>query len=96
MSGLLGALFDLLYAGVGTLAGRVMTAVGVGWLTYSGLDLFVSQVVAMVKSHYGAMPGDVLSFLGLTGASEGVGIILGALVARVSLISLSRLAHLLK
>lgn len=66
------------------LVSRVMLALGFGVLTVTGLNLAWGQVKASVLSNLGGVPADLAALAGLSGAGDGVGIILGAITARVA------------
>jgi len=63
---------------------RVLAALGFGYLTVQGLDLAFDQVRGQVYASLGGLPADMMALAGLSGAGEGIGIILGAIAARVA------------
>ena len=75
------------------IAKRVLSGLGVGVVTYIGLDLALQTVKDMVIQNWGMMPAGALTLMTLSGVSQGVGIILGAIAARYSMIQLSALAR---
>lgn len=80
-----------LVALAGPLARKVLLALGIGWVTYAGLDTLMSAVVASVQSNFGAVSGSWAQVVWLAGFGQAIGIILGALMARVSMMVLSKL-----
>lgn len=89
---LLGA---FLSATIGTLAKKVLVALGFGTVTYVGLQGAFDAVQSQVVSNYGSMSGASMMLLDLAGGGQVVGIILGAISARIGLISLSHLGKVL-
>ncbi len=73
------------------IAQRVLTGLGIGVITYVGLDAVMTTVKDQVIANWGMMPMGVLTLLTMSGVSQGVGIILGALAARFSMLQLSAL-----
>lgn len=72
------------------LVGRVMLALGMGFVTYQGLDALVSAAQSAVIGAYGSMTGPIIQFLGLTGVGQAIGIILSAITTRVALLSIKQ------
>lgn len=94
MSGLIGALGALFTSLAGPLVIRGALALGIGTITFAGLTALASTLSGYVVSHWGEMPSAVLQYIGLTGASEAVGIVLGAVTARAAMLALPRLGKL--
>lgn len=89
---LLGA---FLSASVGALAKKVLVALGFGTVTYVGLQAAFDAVQSSVVSSYGQMSGTSMMLVDLSGGGQAIGIILGAISARIGLISLSHLGKVL-
>lgn len=77
------------------LAKRVLVAIGIGALTYVGLDAAFGAARDLVVSNYGQMTGDVANLVSLAGVGQAIGIILGAMAARVGMTVVSTLAKVL-
>jgi hypothetical protein len=73
------------------LAQKVLVGLGVGWLTFEAVTVALDAVRAAVLAHLGSIQGAMLQVLSLSGCMEAVGIILGAVAARASLLILARL-----
>lgn len=89
---LLGA---FLSASIGALAKKVLVALGFGTVTYVGLQSAFDAVQGQVISNYGGMSGTSMMLMDLAGSGQALGIILGAISARIGLISLSHLGKVL-
>lgn len=70
---------------------RALTGLGFGVVTYVGLDAAFSAARNAVISSWGAIPNGALTILSMSGAGEAVGIILGALSARLAMVQLKSL-----
>lgn len=89
---LLGA---FLSASVGALARKVLVALGLGTITYTGLQAAFNAVQAQIISNYGAMTGASMQLADLAGVGQSIGIILGAMTARVGMAALSKIGRVL-
>lgn len=83
----MGSLGTWLMAAVGPLAIRVLAALGIGWVTYETVGVLAQSVVTSAQAAWGGMVGPVVGMANLLGLSEAMGIMCGALVARVALVS---------
>lgn len=58
---------------------RLITALGVGFVAYSGLSAAIDGAVSYIVSSVNGIPADVLGLLGLMGFGDGLSVILSAL-----------------
>lgn len=77
-----------LTAAAGPLAKRVMTALGVGVVTYVGLDLAVGGLLAAARDSFNGMPADVMAYLAYARVPTAFAIVAGGITARLTLHSL--------
>jgi cell division protein FtsX len=91
MAGLIGALGALLMGIAGSVAKRVLLSLGIGFITFVGLSAAMDSMKSQVLAAWGAMPASVIQYLSLAGVGIALGIVLGALATRVSMVSLSKL-----
>lgn len=89
---LLGA---FLSAAVVPLAKKVLLALGLGTITYAGLQAAFDAAQSQVISHYGQMPAAAMQLADLAGVGQTIGILLGAMAARVGMIALSKIGRVL-
>lgn len=87
-------LWAFLAAAVGPLAKRLLAAIGFGLITYAALTALVASVVSAAQSAWGGVAGAALQLSSLGGIPEVLGIITGALVARVAYNAVGHLGKL--
>lgn len=92
---LLGVLAYFFASSIGPMVKRALVAIGLGVITYSGLDVAFGAARDMVVSNYGAMAATTAGLVSLAGVGQAIGIILGALAARVGLVALSHIGRVL-
>jgi len=71
----------LLASACSSLVGRVLLALGMGYVTYSGFDLSVQWLLAQVKLNFSGMPTEVVSFLGWLWVDRAIGMVFAAYTA---------------
>lgn len=79
---------------IGPLVRKVLVALGVGFVTYQGLDLALDAAKSQVISAWGSMGGDVANLVSLAGFGQAFGIILGAIAARAALVLVTRMSKI--
>lgn len=78
---LVGALLNV----AGTLAGRVLLALGIGFATYKGADVALTSLMTQVKSAFGGVPSEVSQFLAFMWVDKALSILFSAYVAALAL-----------
>lgn len=81
MPALLLALFSGLASIAGTLAGRVLVALGIQYVTYTGFDLVLSSIINGISNTSGA-PALIAQYIGFFRIGEAISIITGAITAK--------------
>lgn len=71
---LLGGLLTI----VGSLTGRVLLALGLSYVTYSGFDLSIAWLLNQIKANFSSMPAEVVSFLGFLWVDKAIGVMFSA------------------
>lgn len=74
---------------------KVLVAIGIGVISYTGIQFAFNQARDLVVSNYGMMASETAQLVNLAGVGQAIGIILGALAARVALIALSHFGRVL-
>lgn len=79
------ALGTMLVNLAGSMAGRILLAVGFEFVTFKGIDFLFDGVKTAVLGHIGGLPGDIAQMVGLVGIPQAIGIIFGAIGARMGI-----------
>lgn len=69
-----------------SVVGRVMIALGVGYVSYVGFGVAIDTLYSQIKSNFSGMPVEVINFLGYCWVDKAIGMMFSAFVA----------AHLIK
>lgn len=88
-------LWAWLVSAVGPLVKRAFVALGIGWLTYGGASTIIDDIRLNVVTRYGEIPGAIVQILDLFGVGVALGIVLGAMVARLAFMAFKRLGSVL-
>jgi hypothetical protein len=75
---------------VGPLARQLLVSIGIGLVTFVGLDTAVSAAFSAAKGALGGLTGSVASVLAMAGFFTALSVIAGGIVARISLLTLKR------
>lgn len=70
----------------------VITSFGIGIVTFTAVTAAIDAFEVAVTSGVGGLPTDLLQLITLFGFGEAIGIILGAIATRVSIVFVSKLA----
>ena len=76
------------------LAKKVLTMLGIGWLTYEGITTLTNSVIQAAQNNWGQITGATLQLASLGGIPDMMGIICGALVARAALVAVGKLGKI--
>lgn len=79
------AVFLFLSSIVGPLAAKILTALGIGAVTFVGITALLATVKSYLIGSMTGMPADVLAVLGLIKVDIAVNIMLSAVTARAAL-----------
>lgn len=79
-----------LIAMVAPIAKRLLVALGIGIVTYTGFQLVLDQITAAIASNISGAPIVAYQFASLMGFPEVAGIILGAIASRLTIEQLKR------
>lgn len=81
----MGNLFAFLLSAVGPLVLRAIAAVGMGVVTFTGVDAALQGLISQAQSSWGNLASDVLGLASVAGVPQALGIIAGAMTARVTI-----------
>lgn len=88
------ALFAMFGFLADSLPGRILAALGIGFISMAAYAAAINQLVTLAKTNWSGVGGTVLQIASLSGAPEGFGIILGAIVTRATMTGITRLGKL--
>lgn len=69
----------------GPLVLRALTVIGLGTITFTGVTVALQGLIDIAVNNYASVPADVLGLAGVAGIPQAIGIICGAMVARVGM-----------
>lgn len=75
----------------GPLARKVLVALGIGFLTFQGVDAAISGALGAAKSSFGGVTGDVAQLIAISGINWAMGIIAGGITGGATMMVFSRL-----
>lgn len=75
---------------VGTLAGRVLLSLGIGWISYAGVSAALDAVRGHIVAAWGA-GGPVIELMYKAGAGEAAGVLLAAFAVRSAFYGVQKL-----
>lgn len=75
---LITALIGGLISVLGTMVGRVLLALGLSYVTYTGLNVSINFLLQQITSNMNSMPTDVVAFLGWLWVDRAVSMIFSA------------------
>lgn len=78
----------LLMALAGPVAKQVLIALGVGVVSFIGIDLALNALLDVARAAWaGAAAGDVAAYLAMSGANTALSLLAGAMLGRVALMA---------
>lgn len=78
---------------VGTLAGRVLLSLGIGWISYAGVSAALDAVRGHIVDAFGA-GGAAIEMAYLAGMGEAMGILLAGFTVRSAFYGIAKLGKL--
>lgn len=79
------AIVGALAASLGSLLGRALIALGIGFATYKGLDVAMTSLKAQVLQHFNAIPYDAAALLGFLWFDRAIMMVLSAYAAALAM-----------
>lgn len=78
---------------VGTLAGRVLLSLGIGFISYAGVTTALESVRGHIEDAWG-VSSPVINIMFLAGMGQAVGIILAAFTVRAAFLGIAKLGKI--
>ena len=75
-------------------ARRVLSSLGIGVVTFVGVDLAASNIVGMAKASWSGADAVLVGLLNLAGVGTSMSIIAGAVTSRLALMVMKRMTLL--
>jgi hypothetical protein len=75
----------------GPVVKKALAAIGIGVLSYAAIQTVFSAAQSALLTSYGQISADIVGPLNMAGFGQAIGIVLGAMAARISLIAAKRL-----
>lgn len=82
---LIAAIWGGLATVLGSMVGRVLLALGIGYVTYSGFDVGVTWLLNQIKGNFSGMPSDIVSFLAWLWVDRAIGLVFSAYSAALAI-----------
>lgn len=79
------ALIGALAAAMGSLAGRVLIALGFGFITYKGIDVGVAALKSSAISGVQALPVDALNLIGYLWVDKALTVVFSAIATALAM-----------
>lgn len=79
----LAALLGGLVSAAGSIAGRVLISLGIGYVTYQGLSTVMDYMKNLVWSNLGSLAGDILQLVSVLEVDTAINIMFSAVAARL-------------
>lgn len=73
-----------LAAAMGTLAGRALLALGIGFVSYQGIDLGVQSLAQNVISSFQGLPAQLVRFLAFMWIDKAITVLISAVTVALS------------
>lgn len=70
---------------------KIIAAFGIGIITFTSVSTAFDLLLTQIQTNYGGLPADMLAIFGLYSVHDALGIILGAMVVRASLLFLAKI-----
>jgi len=87
-------LFSGLIAILDIAPGRVLASLGMGFVSFAAISAAVTSFLSVVSGYWGSIYGATLQLISLAGFPTAIGIVIGAIVARISLSSIPKLGKM--
>lgn len=72
----------------GSMVGKVLLALGFGYVTYSGLDASFGWIKTQISASFGGLPAQALAVLSAARVGSAVAVVMSAISARMVLTGL--------
>lgn len=88
MSTFIPALIGGLAQAAGSIAGKVLISLGVGYATYQGIDASFAWAKAQITASFSGLPSQALAVLSAAKVGSAVAVVMSAIAARMVLVGM--------
>lgn len=88
-------LFDWIDSSLGAWAKKVLSSLGIGWLSFEGITELASQLKDQFLASWGGIPQDVVNILSMAGFGVAFGVVFGAITYRAVMSAFGRLGKVI-
>lgn len=81
---LVAALWGALYSALGSIVGRVLVSLGIGYAAYSGIDTSIAWMKSQVIANMQSLGGQAVATMGALQVGRIISIITSALITRLT------------
>jgi Protein of unknown function (DUF2523) len=74
---------------------RILVALGMSVVTFTGMSMVMDQITQAVQTAWGGLPGAILGLAGLAGLGQGLSIVFGAIATRILIWQLTKSTRML-
>lgn len=82
---LIAAIWGGLATVLGSMVGRVLLALGIGFVTYSGFDVGITWLLNQIKANFAGIPSDIVAFLAWLWVDRAIGLMFSAYSAALAI-----------
>ncbi|GLR12897.1 hypothetical protein GCM10007907_16870 [Chitinimonas prasina] len=86
----------LVVGGIQAIVGRILIALGVSFVTYTGVSIAFDSAKSYVYQQLSGLPAEMLALAGLAGLGKAIGIIFAAFAARLALNGVNKAGNLIQ
>lgn len=79
------ALWGALATAMGSLIGRALIALGIGFVTYKGIDLGIAALKIQAVNGINSLPGDALNLVGFLWLDKALTVVFSGVVTSLSM-----------
>lgn len=90
MPAIIAVLWGAFYSMIGTLVGRVLFSLGMGYVTYSGFDYMLNSIKNQVVGYFSGAGQDILGVLYHAQFDKCISIIFSAILIRLTLAGVNK------
>lgn len=82
------AIIGALAAAMTSLVGRVLLALGIGFVSYSGIDTLISNLTSAIQGNMTGIPASLWSWMAILKVQTSISIITSAFSTRVAMVAI--------